>query len=636
MNQVIEIPDTPDRLVATKHNKDRNTIVGRSDGSINKQRMPTKISIIFNGIKRIIGSPTGFNESPVLKYFRKTKPTIDIDRYDKGALANTEVIKSTHKVNGYGQSEKGVLPVANLPAIVSLDGSSKSSKVENIPKPGPTVDRGKSVDVVAENNTQPSTLSKVYQRKKLVPNECVSPPDIEKSKKVVVKCENPNVVKQVTSGSGTVASDGRSSIVDIEDLVAEDKDSRRHKGKGISYQFSFEEANAGNPHLSQRERIHKDPAESITDFGVDANGWRTTHNNWKQRDNKQQKNEIMETDHKNEADIKHLVDLAKTSSPVCDLPNANESGINRQTESSTSRNRGKRPISCIEDSAGQPSTSTPKRKQRDIRQQKTDTIQRDHNNVIEIIDLEDSPTASSRVRDIPNADELGINRQIESSTSRNRGKRPISCIEDSVGQPSTSRPKQNENLSGPRPKRNKNLSGPSTSNPVSEPNIQIHGNNEDLSVRALQIEDDEILALQLQQQLYNEEPLYNHQDNHLPSAGVLHAPHRRGRPRSNPSDMRMLNEILQVGREFNENDYEMLSALDEDNYKHQGATREQINSLPESTVQTENSQECTICLESPTIGEKIRHLPCLHKFHKACVDEWLLRRRSCPVCKTWT
>nr|GEZ39401.1 hypothetical protein [Tanacetum cinerariifolium] len=103
---------------------------------------------------------------------------------------------------------------------------------------------------------------------------------------------------------------------------------------------------------------------------------------------------------------------------MCYQPNENESGINTQTESSTSRNH----------------------------------------------------------------EELGIDRQPESSTSRNRGKRPISCIEDSVGLSwETSRSKQSKNLTRPRLKRNMILSGPSTSNPVSEPNVQIPGYNEDLS-----------------------------------------------------------------------------------------------------------------------------------------------------------
>nr|GEV03090.1 hypothetical protein [Tanacetum cinerariifolium] len=387
-----------------------------------------------------------------------------------------------------------------------------------------TFDSGKGVDVLGDNNRQPCTINKVYRRRKLVQNECVPPFGIEKFKKVVVKCENGSVMKEVTSGFGTVASNGGSSIVDIKDLVAEDNDSRRHKGKGISCQFPSEEANAGSSYLSQREHILKDPAESSTDFDVDAKGWRTTHNHWKQRDNKQEKNEIMKSDCKNETDIKHLVDSAKTSSRMCYQPNENESGINTQTKSSTLRN----------------------------------------------------------------FEELGIDRQPESSTSINQGKRLISCIEDSVGLSwETSRSKLSKNLTRPRLKRNKNLSAPpSTSNPVLEPNVQFHGNNENLSFRALQMEEDEIFSQQLQQQLYNKE---------LERVDML------ARAATAEGDM-VRNDLLQVDREFNENDYEMLLALDEDNYKHQGATLAEINSFPVSTVQ--------------------------------CVDEWLSRRRSCPVCKT--
>ncbi|KAK1747462.1 RING finger protein [Skeletonema marinoi] len=42
---------------------------------------------------------------------------------------------------------------------------------------------------------------------------------------------------------------------------------------------------------------------------------------------------------------------------------------------------------------------------------------------------------------------------------------------------------------------------------------------------------------------------------------------------------------------------------------------------------------CNICLEDYQAGEEKKSLSCPHEFHKGCIDQWLKRVASCPVCK---
>uniref|UniRef100_A0A2K6GHB2 RING-type E3 ubiquitin transferase n=1 Tax=Propithecus coquereli TaxID=379532 RepID=A0A2K6GHB2_PROCO len=43
-----------------------------------------------------------------------------------------------------------------------------------------------------------------------------------------------------------------------------------------------------------------------------------------------------------------------------------------------------------------------------------------------------------------------------------------------------------------------------------------------------------------------------------------------------------------------------------------------------------DARECAICLEELLQGETIAQLPCLHIYHKICIDEWYEVHRSCP------
>lgn len=43
--------------------------------------------------------------------------------------------------------------------------------------------------------------------------------------------------------------------------------------------------------------------------------------------------------------------------------------------------------------------------------------------------------------------------------------------------------------------------------------------------------------------------------------------------------------------------------------------------------------ECNICCMEFSDGHEIKILQCLHTYHKYCIDEWFLKRSTCPDCK---
>lgn len=43
---------------------------------------------------------------------------------------------------------------------------------------------------------------------------------------------------------------------------------------------------------------------------------------------------------------------------------------------------------------------------------------------------------------------------------------------------------------------------------------------------------------------------------------------------------------------------------------------------------------CCICLAAPAPGDAWFSLDCRHRFHATCIQRWLCRGSTCPVCRT--
>lgn len=50
-------------------------------------------------------------------------------------------------------------------------------------------------------------------------------------------------------------------------------------------------------------------------------------------------------------------------------------------------------------------------------------------------------------------------------------------------------------------------------------------------------------------------------------------------------------------------------------------------------TQPAEMDNCAVCLEPFNNNQCLRVLPCLHEYHRECVDPWLLLQHTCPLCK---
>ena len=63
-----------------------------------------------------------------------------------------------------------------------------------------------------------------------------------------------------------------------------------------------------------------------------------------------------------------------------------------------------------------------------------------------------------------------------------------------------------------------------------------------------------------------------------------------------------------------------------------------VSELPETKIDDikkldKDKQNCVICMEDFKNGDKSTNLPCLHMFHTNCIQSWLKKQNTCPICK---
>ncbi|XP_006579531.1 NEP1-interacting protein-like 2 isoform X2 [Glycine soja] len=68
-----------------------------------------------------------------------------------------------------------------------------------------------------------------------------------------------------------------------------------------------------------------------------------------------------------------------------------------------------------------------------------------------------------------------------------------------------------------------------------------------------------------------------------------------------------------------------------------GLSGDSLKRLPHHMISKDMKADntcCAICLQDIEVGEIARSLPrCHHTFHLICVDKWLVKNDSCPVCR---
>ncbi|XP_019729499.1 uncharacterized protein LOC109518225 [Hippocampus comes] len=219
-----------------------------------------------------------------------------------------------------------------------------------------------------------------------------------------------------------------------------------------------------------------------------------------------------------------------------------------------------------------------------------------------------------------------------SSSSSSSLSSPVTMTSEVVAKPAVGSP--SDSLSFLTAEERRWLSGEQhAASTAAVQDVVIDDDDGDLSVRAVQMEEDEAFARSLQAHFDQEEAESHHRHHHRHDA--LHHAHadrspRRGIGRRGRRQQRTADDLS------DDDDYEALLALEE----QQGAVvskklpRTQVLRFPVKCFRPgAGNARCQICFGDYDDGDQLRMLPCFHDYHVACIDRWLRDNTTCPICR---